>query len=137
MRRAARRLRQGPHNGAAGQIDLESVVGMALGVAQQRVGRAHEGFALRRPPVQRCFDAEIAPGLVGDAAEGQPHTFDCLAVKLERGGNRNQREGVRQPVADFQIGVIFGETLSWELDGGDVSSAPKLVSRSGVAPGRR
>ena len=101
MRRAARRLRQGPHNGAAGQIDLESVVGMALGVAQQRVGRAHEGFALRRPPVQRCFDAEIAPGLVGDAAEGQPHTFDCLAVKLERGGNRNQREGVRQPVANF------------------------------------
>ena len=107
---------------------------MRIGIAACRAPKA---LRRCRRAVELGFGIAIAPGLVGDAAEGQPHTFDCLAVKLERGGNRNQREGVRQPVADFQIGVIFGETLSWELDGGDVSSAPKLVSRSGVAPGRR
>ena len=119
MRRAVRRLCQRPHDGAARQIDLEGVVRVAFGVAQQCVGRSHKRFALRTLPAQRRFYAKIAPWLVGDASQRQPRLFDCIAVELESSRHRHQGEGVGQAVADFQIGVVLGETLSGELNASD------------------
>ena len=88
LRRAARRLRQRADDGAARQVDLESVVLEALGVAQQEVGRARERRAFGGLPAQRRFGRRIAPRLVRDAAERQPRLLDRVAVELQRGRDR-------------------------------------------------
>ena len=86
------------------------------------------------------FNAHVAPGLMGNAAKRKPRFFDLIAVELERRGDRNQSKRIRQPVADFQIGVAFGEAFnagnSWIAV--TISSAPvdSSVALCGVSPGR-
>src|SRR5436190_23966132 len=84
LRRAVRGLREGTNDAAAGELDLEGVVRMALGVTQHEVGRARERGLVGGLPAQRCLGRGVAPGLVGDAAEGAPPLPDGAALELER-----------------------------------------------------
>src|SRR4051794_16689648 len=100
LRRGVRGLRQGSHDGAAREIDLEGVVLKTLGVAQQKLRRAFETCGVGGLAAKRGFGFRIAPGLVRDAAERQPRLFDGAAIHFESCCDRYQREGVGKPVAD-------------------------------------
>src|SRR5262245_8689940 len=119
LRGAIRGLRQSPHDAAAGELDLESVVGVALGVAQEQIGGARERRRPGRLPAQRRLGRRIAPGLVGDAAERQTGLLDGVAIELERSRNRDQRERIGQAIADLQVAVVAREALGWNLDRDD------------------
>src|ERR1041385_1344229 len=69
LRRAAGRLRERAHDGAAREFDLEVVVAVAPGVAQQHVGRAGEGRGIGGLATQRGLGLAVAPWFVSDAAE--------------------------------------------------------------------
>ena len=68
---------------------------------------------------QRRFRRVVAPRLMRDAAERQPRFLDRAAFEFQRGRDRDQREGIGQPVADFQVGVVAGKTRRRQFDRGD------------------
>src|SRR5262245_24429953 len=92
LRRAARGLRQGANDGAAGEIDLEGIVRISLGVAQQDVGRLRESGRTGGLPAQRRLSRRVAPRLVRDAAQRQTGFFDRASVEVQRGRDGYERE---------------------------------------------
>src|SRR5580704_8003448 len=76
LRRALRGLGQRANDAAAGEIDLEGVVRITPGVAQQEVRRLRERGAISDLPAQRGLRRGVAPWLVGDAAERQSRILD-------------------------------------------------------------
>ena len=95
---------------------LNALWAKALGAAQQDIRGLAEGIAAGGLAAQRRLGVRIAPRLMRDAAKRQPRLFDDAAFDLERRGNRHQGEGVGQPVADFQVGVMRGEAAAREFD---------------------
>ena len=124
-------------DGAARQLDLEGVVLVAFGVAQQEVGGVRESACARALAAQRRFGRRIAPRLVRDAAERQARLLDRAAFKFQRGRDRYQRERIGQPVADLQVSVVRRKALRRQLDRGDDLVGCRLVSSCGVSPGSR
>src|SRR5262249_20099353 len=106
LRRSARGLRERPHDCAARKIDLERVGPVTLGVAQQYVRRAGKSRRARLLAVQGGLSLGIAPRLGRDAADRKASLLDGVAVELEPDRHRYEREGVGQPVANLQVGVV-------------------------------
>ncbi len=84
-----------------GELDLEGVVLIALGSGNGEVGRLPEGLGGRGLPGEGVLGLRRAPGLVGDAAEGEASGLDGVAVHLEaelrpRRGRRRS-SGDREP----------------------------------------
>src|SRR6185312_4320710 len=100
LRRAACRLRERAHEAAAREIDLEGVVLIASGIAQQHVRRAGECCGSGRLSLQDRFSLRIAPRLVRHTAECEPRLLDGVAVELEPDRGRDQGKRIRQPVAN-------------------------------------
>ena len=65
-----------------------------------------------------------------DAAKRETRFLDAAPFELQRGGNRHQRERIRQAVADLQITVVRREALRGKLDGCDDFVRAEI----GVAP---
>src|ERR1051326_5650342 len=116
LRRAGRGLRERAHDRAARQLDLEIVVAEAARLAQEDLRRARKTLARRRRAGEGLFRRAVAPRLVRHPAERKPRRFNSAAFDLQRGRDRYQREGVGQPVADFQVAVVLGEALRRQLD---------------------
>src|ERR1043166_1253172 len=93
LRRAAGRLRERAGDGPAREFDLEVVVAVAPGVAQQHVGRAGKSCRIGGLAAQRGLGLAVAPWLVGDAAEREASLLDGVAVEFESDRDRDQREG--------------------------------------------
>src|SRR5215471_2724345 len=91
LRRAARSLCQRADDAAAREIDLEAVMLVAPGVAEQRVGGAREGLRVGRLPAERSFGLRVAPRPVGDAAEREAPLLDGLAIELKPDGDGDER----------------------------------------------
>src|SRR5258705_3294372 len=94
LRRAARCLCERAHEAAAREIDLEGVVLVASGLAQQHVRRAGECCGIGQLPVQGGFSPWIAPRLVRHAAEREPRLLDGVAIELEPDRNLDQGERI-------------------------------------------
>ena len=77
----------------------------------------------RRLAVQHALGARHAPRLVGDAAERDARLGDAAVLDPQRRRDRDQREGVGQPVAQLEIGVVLGEVLGRQVDGRDQFAA--------------
>ena len=112
-------LRQGAHDRAARQFDLEVVVPEAARAAQHRVGAARKALARGRRAVELSLGFAIAPRLVGDAAEREARLPDSAAFDFEPDRDRNERERIGQAVADLEIGIVPGKALGRQLDRGD------------------
>src|SRR5947209_12173820 len=76
LRRALRRLRQRTYDRAARQFDLEIIMSVTFGAAEQCVGSLLEARSRCSLSAQCCFGRLVAPRLVRDAAERQPRLFD-------------------------------------------------------------
>jgi hypothetical protein len=102
LRRAGRRLRQRTGDRAASEIDLEDALLQALGVAKREI----RGAAERRPvgglPAQRCLCCRVTPRLVRHTAERETGLLDRVALELQCGRDRDERERIREAIADFQ-----------------------------------
>ena len=105
---------------------------IAFRVAQQHVGRLLEIRLRGGASVEKRFGRGIAPRLVRHAAQREARLRDGLAVHLERRRDRDECEGVREPLAQLQIRVVLGEALGRQLDRGDDLSRLQI----GVALGR-
>ena len=98
------------------QLDLEGVVAEALGVAQDALPRpARKCLRVARLARQQRLGLRVAPGLVRHAAQREARLRDRVAVHLQRGGDRHQREGVGRAVADLQVGVVCRRS-PWRAD---------------------
>src|SRR5699024_8385990 len=104
---------------AARELDLEVIVTMALRAREQDVGGVGERGVLGWLAAERRFGRAVAPGLVSDAAECQTRLADALAVDLQGCCDRDQGEGIGQPVANLEIAVVRSEALRWQLNTGD------------------
>src|SRR5262245_3524520 len=109
--RAACGLCECAHDTAAREIDLEGVVCVSFGVAQQHIRRASERRGISRLPTQSSFGLRIAPRLVGDTPERETPLLDDTAIELEPNRNRNDGERVREPVPNFQVREVRGEAF--------------------------
>ena len=120
----------------AGELDLEPVVAERLGVGELRLGRGAE-CRPRLPglPLSAASALPRPPRLVRDAAEREPHVLDHAVLDLERGGDRDQREGVARPVAHLAVGGMRRERQRRQLDRGD--QLARLEHRLDVRVGRR
>src|SRR5262249_46213614 len=135
--RAACGLCERARDTAAREIDLEGVVCVSFGVAQQHVRRASEGRGIGRLPAQSSFGLWIAPRPVRDAPERETSLLDDIAIELEPNRDRNEGECIREPVANFQVRVVRGEALRGKCHRNNDLAALRLVSRCGVSPGSR
>jgi len=86
-----RGLIQRAHDAAPGEIDLEIVVAVSFGVAQNDLRGFGEGVLRDGLTCQNCLGFRIAPGFVGDAAECQPCLANGPVIDLKRGRDGNQR----------------------------------------------
>src|SRR5262245_61767034 len=100
LRRAARRLCQGADDGSARKLDLERVVPETFGLAQYDISRLPESRRVGGLPAQRSFGLQIAPRLVGDAAERKAGFLDDASFELNADGNGNERERIGEAVAN-------------------------------------
>src|SRR5258705_4214062 len=94
LRRAARCLCERAHEAAAREIDLEGVVLVASGIAQQHVRGAGECCGIGRLSAQDRFSARIAPRLVRHTAEREARLLDGVAIELEPDPGRDQGERI-------------------------------------------
>ena len=117
LRRAARRLGQRADDGAARQVDLEACCARSPWRRAERYRRLARTLAsVAGRPRSAASASRIAPGLVGDAAERKARLLDRAAVELEADRDGDQREGIGEPVADLEIGVIRREAARRQLD---------------------
>ena len=96
-----------------------------------------EHFAARLLAFEKRLRGRNAPRLMGDPAQRKARDLDSLRLKLKADGDGNKSEGVGQSIPDLQIGVVAGESLRRQLDRGDDFVGARLVSNSGLCPGRR
>src|SRR5262249_23990699 len=111
LRRAARRLCECARDAAAREIDLESVMRVASGVAQLHVRRASECRGIDRLPAQGRFSPLIAPWFVRDTPERESSLLDGVAIELEPDCDGNQGERIRESVANLQVRIVRGEAF--------------------------
>src|SRR5260370_16815758 len=88
--RAARGLCERARDTAAREIDLEGVVRVALGVAQQPVRRASERRGIGRLPAQGGFGLWVAPRPVRDTPERATSLLDATALQFQPNPHKNQ-----------------------------------------------
>ena len=119
MGATARSLIQRPHNGAPCKADLELIVRIAFGVAQQQVGGALERGLVGALSAQRALGSRIAPRFVRDAAKREARLPDLVAFEFERRRDRYQGERIGEAVADFQVRIVGIENPRRKLDTGD------------------
>ena len=81
-----RRLRQCADDASPRQIDLECIVLVAFGVAQQQVGRARKTGLVCRLSAQHRFCRGVTPRLVRDTAERKTRLLDRSAFEFQDGG---------------------------------------------------
>ncbi len=130
-------LAQRAHDRLAGERHLEVVRALALRAREQQVGRFAEGAVAGLRSRQSLLCGGDAPGLVGDAAERDARLRDRFAVDAQRDGDRDQREGVGQSVAQLEIGVVRVEGLCGQVDGSDQLALLQRVVDRGLAAGSR
>src|SRR5688572_2032537 len=118
LRRTARRLRQRADDRPAREIDFERVVPEALGFAQDQIGGLYKRRLAGGTAAKRRLGPRVAPGLVCDTAERETRLFDDAALELEADRDGYQRERIREPVADLEIGVVPSKPLRRQLDRG-------------------
>ena len=93
------------------KADLEIVVPIALGAAQQDVRRSREGARVGALAAQDDFGRGAAPWFMRNAAERQASFLDRVTVKFKRGRDRYQCERIGLPIADLQVGIIRAKPL--------------------------
>ena len=76
LRRASRCLHQCPNDAAARQFDLEGIVCVALGVAQQQVGRMRESGLIGGP------DAESTQPILPNEYEAWAAAFELYRTAV-------------------------------------------------------
>src|SRR6476659_3236705 len=81
--RAARGLCERAHDTAVREINLEGVVCVAFGVAQQQVRRARERRGIGRLPAQDGFGLRVAPRPVRDTPQRETSLLDGVAIELK------------------------------------------------------
>src|SRR5712672_2700015 len=94
LRRAARCLCERAHEAAAREIDLEGVVLVASGLAQQHVRRAGECCGIGELPVPGGFSPWFALGGVAHKPWSEPPLLEGVAIELEPDRNRDQGERI-------------------------------------------
>src|SRR5262249_41929873 len=107
---------QRAEDGSARKLDLERVAPETLGLAQHEIGRLRESRRIGGLPAQRRFGLQIAPGLVGDAAERETGFLDGSTFELEPDGDGYESERVGEAIANLEISVVGRESAGRELD---------------------
>ena len=98
---------------------------------------AREVVGCRRLAAKQRLGIGIAPRLVRDAAKRKPGLGDRAVLDLKRHSDCDEREGVGQAVAQLQVGVALVKRSGGSSTATMISSRRRLVSISGVSPGRR
>src|SRR5882757_2911398 len=111
LRGAAGGLSQCANDAAPRQVDLEGIVLITPGVAQQQIGGAPKTGLVGSLSAQRCFGQHVTPWLVRDTAERKTRLLDGIVLEFQCSRDRDQRECVGEPIADLQIGIVCGEPL--------------------------
>ena len=101
LRRAGRRLRQGSDNGSPGEFDLKVVLSLPPRIAQNRVTCSAKSRLIRCGSDQRRLCGRIAPGLMRNSAQRYARICNFSAVNSQSNGDRDERKGVREPLAKF------------------------------------
>src|SRR5262249_27795771 len=104
---------------AAREIDLEGVMRVALGVAQQHVRRASERRGIDRLPVKGGLGPWIAPRLLRDTPEREASLLNGVAIELESNRDKNQSKLIREAVANLQVRVVRSEAFRRQFHGSD------------------
>src|SRR5436309_776471 len=106
VKSACERRLQGVRKAAPGQIDLECVLALWLGVAQGRLRRLSEVRSVCGLTGERGFGLVGSPGFGADATEGDACPGHVLAGDRDHDRGRGQGELVSRPVAQFQIHLL-------------------------------
>ena len=91
---------------------------------------------IRRLALQGGLRCGVAPWLVGDASESQACVLDRAAFEFQRGRDRDERECIGQPIADFQVGIVRGESARRKFDRDDDLVRPQIGVDMGRLPGK-
>src|SRR5689334_10360877 len=94
LRRAACCLRERPHDAAMRQTDLEGIMPVALGAAQQHVRSAGEGGGRGGLAAKRALGLRVAPRLVRNAAERKSPFPYGVAVEFQPDRDGDESEGI-------------------------------------------
>src|SRR5262249_42318895 len=113
--RAACGLCERARDRAAREIDLEGVVCVSFGVAQQHVRRAGERRGIGRLPAQSSFGLWIVPRPVRDTPERETSLLDDIAIELEPNRDRNEGETHTRAGREFSGTCSSWRSLSEEV----------------------
>ena len=116
---------------------LKSLCPKPLASRKDEIGRLRKGGFIGGPAAQRSLGLHIPPRLMRDAAERETRFLDRVAIDLEPGRDGDQRECVGKPVANLEVGMVCRKSFAGNSMAITSSSAPRLVSRSGLSPGSR
>ena len=130
---------QSPRHDAFCELDLVSVVAGRFGVLKRRLGRAAESGGVSARAGEHVFGRAGAPGLRRDAAKRDPRLDDRAVLDAQRGGGRNDREGVGGALANFEVAGVRREAAASAGRRTATINSPgsSTLSRSGASPGRR
>ena len=92
------------HDRALGELDLEGVVAQAARPRPARPPRRAERLLRRQPAAQRLLRSQARQGLWATPPSASRTSRTVPSVDLERGRDRDQREGVARPVAHLAVG---------------------------------
>jgi hypothetical protein len=116
--------------------DLEVVVALAFGAGEQPVGECRKGLFRCRLAGEFGFRQAVAPRLVGDAAERHAHVDDHAVLNVQCCSDRDEREGIGEPVAQLQVAVMGCEVIALQPDGNDDLAVAHGVVALGVVAGQ-
>src|SRR4051794_6224631 len=87
LRRPVRCLGQCADDATPRQLNLEGIVLVSPGFAQQDIRRARESRLFCRLVAQCAFGFTVTPRLMRNSAKRKPRIPDCSAVKLQCSGD--------------------------------------------------
>ena len=98
---------------ASGTLNALPVSGWAS--ARLGLGRPTERLLGGWGAAQRRLGFPCSPGLVRHTAQRQAHVTHDPVGHVERGGNRDEREGVGRAVAHLAVARARGEGQGWQV----------------------
>ena len=116
---------------------LKALPGSGSASASSASAAARKFSSVGRRAPQRRLGLRGAPRLVRHAAERDAHVAHDAVGDVERGRDRDQREGVGGPVAHLAVAEFVAKASGGRSTAVISSPCSSTVSRSGSSPGRR
>src|SRR6266481_2394699 len=113
---ACRRHLQGVREAALGQLDLEAVLALRLGVVHGSFRRFAEVRRSSSLADKRGLGFGRSPGLGAHAAQRDARPGHIAVRDRDNDGGRCQGEFVRRPVAQLQIDLLASRHGGWKRD---------------------